>query len=116
MSSTQVEFQPVAVFSKKHKLRSLTLTAEIEPVAPGGGVPTGTVTFELLQNKKPKEIGTISLGAATATLPIKTKRMLKKSITIIYSGNTDFENCETTQKIESGALVPPPAAPHFENR
>ena len=79
---------------KKKKVKSEILTAEIEPMAPGGGVPTGMATFELLTKKK-KKIKTTVLGTAAvvdgdATLTVKPKLVLSKVITIVYSGDTDF--------------------------
>jgi hypothetical protein len=79
---------------KKKKLKSEVLTAEINPISPGGGVPGGVVTFELLTRKK-KKIKTNVLGSAVAsegaaTMAFKPKRVLGKVITIIYSGDTDF--------------------------
>ena len=38
--------------TRRRKSISLGLKAEIQPSAPGGGVPTGTVTFEMKKNKK----------------------------------------------------------------
>ena len=57
-AGTQVVLVPHAVLKKK-KVVSLGLEATIEPLAPGGGVPTGTVTFELKQKKKVKILGTV---------------------------------------------------------
>jgi Bacterial Ig-like domain (group 3) len=79
---------------KKKKLKSEGLTAEINPISPGGGVPGGVVTFELLTKKK-KKIKTKVLGSAiagdgAATMAFKPKKVLGKVITIIYSGDTDF--------------------------
>ena len=70
------------------------LTAEIEPISPGGGFPAGTVTFEVLTKKKKKTktkiLGTTTATGGTATLTVKPKLVLKQVITVIYSGNTDF--------------------------
>ena len=52
-AGTTVVLVPHPVLKKK-KVKSEILTAEIEPTSPGGGVPTGTVTFELLTKKKKK--------------------------------------------------------------
>jgi hypothetical protein len=45
---------------------SVGLTARIEPLSPGGGIPSGTVIFLV----KKKALGSLSLlgGAATLTL------------------------------------------------
>jgi hypothetical protein len=62
--------------------------------SPGGGPPTGMVTFELTKKArrklKVKTIGTISVNGGPATLTLKRKKVLRKAITIVYSGNEDF--------------------------
>ena len=35
-------------------------------------------------------LGTALLGSGTATLTVSTSKVLKKSITILYGGDTDF--------------------------
>ncbi len=70
---------------KKKKVISEVLTANIEPTSPGGGFPTGLVTFELV-TKKRKKIQTKTLGTAVAssgvaTLTVKPNRVLSKIIT-----------------------------------
>ena len=96
---------PQAV-QKKKKVISLGLKAKIQPVAPGGGVPTGTVTFEVKKNKK-KEItlGTVGLSGGTATLSVKPKSVLKKSITILYSGDTNFTSSSEVMTLSAASLT-----------
>jgi hypothetical protein len=78
---------------KKKKLTSIRLTVEVNPSAPGGGVPTGDVTFELVTKSKKKEKVTtlqsavVSGGAAVLTL--EASKVLHKAVTIIYSGDTN---------------------------
>jgi hypothetical protein len=104
-AATQVVLVPHPVFKKK-KVVSLSLEAEIAPVGPGGGLPSGTVTFEVRKSKK-KEIilGTLSLGGGEATLAIKPNSVLKKPITILYSGGADFQATTTTLTLTSGSLT-----------
>jgi hypothetical protein len=94
-ATTQVVLVPHAVFKKKREV-AIGLTAEIEPVAPGGGVPTGVVTFELLvkHGKKIKAnlLGTSSLNRGQASLTLNPKQVMKKTITIIYNGDPDFQS------------------------
>ena len=52
-AATQVVLVPQPVFKKK-KVVSLGLKAEVQPMAPGGGVPTGAVTFEIQVKSKKK--------------------------------------------------------------
>ncbi len=65
-------------------------------MAPGGGVPSGgMVTFETIKKhgKKLKvtTLGTAAVGGGDATLTVKTKSLLKKPITILYNGDTDYK-------------------------
>jgi hypothetical protein len=91
---TRVVLVPQPIFRKKKQLKWVGLKAEIEPLSPGGGLPTGTVTFELTKKHrkklKVKTLGTVSVNGGAATLTLKPPKVLKKVITIVYSGNDDF--------------------------
>jgi hypothetical protein len=93
-AATQVVLVPQPVFKRKHKLVSLGLKAEIQPTAPGAGVPTGMVTFEVQQKSRrkvtEKVLGIVTLSGGSATLTVKPNSVLKKSITIVYGGDSDF--------------------------
>ncbi len=90
-AGTQVVLVPEPVFNSKHRVVSVSLKAEVEPVSPGSGVPTGMVTFETVTaTKKPKKLGTLALSGGEATLTLNAKLLLNKSIKIIYSGDADF--------------------------
>ncbi len=93
-AGTQIVLVPKPVFSKKKQVTSVGLEAEIEPVVPGGGVPTGTVTFEIVKTVKKKRktttLGTAAVSGGAATLTLKAKRVLNMPIKIVYSGDTDF--------------------------
>ena len=93
-SGTTVVLVPVPVLKKK-KIKSEILTAQIEPISPGGGVPTGTVIFELLTKKKKKTmtktLGTAAVTDGAGTLMLKPTKVLGKAITIVYSGDANFE-------------------------
>ncbi len=93
-AATHVVLVPQPVFKKKSKLVSLGLKAEVQPTAPGAGVPTGTLTFEIQKKVRKKVtekvLGTMSLSGGSATLSVKPKSVLKKSITIVYGGDADF--------------------------
>jgi predicted outer membrane repeat protein len=104
-AATQVVLVPNARFKKK-KVVSLGLEAEITPLAPGGGLPTGMVTFEVRKTKKKETIlGTLSLAGGEATLAVKPNSVLKKSITILYSGGADFQATSTTLTLTPGSLT-----------
>ena len=64
---------------KNKKLMSVRLTAEIKPLAPGGGVLTGEVTFELVTTIKKKvkvtTLGTAAVSGGEATLTLKANKV-----------------------------------------
>ena len=51
--ASKIVMVPHPVYKKK-ALQAVNLTAEIEPVAPGGGVPTGSVLFEYAVKRRKK--------------------------------------------------------------
>ena len=89
--TTEVVLVPHGVFRKK-KLVSVHLTATVEPVAPGGGTPTGEVTFKV----RKKTLGTASVGGGTATLRVKAASVLRKPVTVIYDGDGNFTSSTVT--------------------
>jgi hypothetical protein len=108
-SGATVVLIPHPILNKK-KVKSAVLTATIDPTSPGGGVPTGMVTFELL-TKKRKKIQTKVLGRAAvsggdATMTFKPKLVLSKVITVVYSGDTDFKaSTLTAPKLSKKGLL-----------
>ncbi|MGP0064765.1 MAG: Ig-like domain repeat protein [Isosphaeraceae bacterium] len=90
---TAIVLVPHPILHKKH-LKLIGLTAEIEPVSPGGGVPNGgTVTFEFGKKHgkkvKVKILGTAAIINGDATLSFKPNKVLNKPLTIVYSGDPD---------------------------
>ena len=85
---------------KKKRLRAISVTAEIDPMAPGGGVPTGVVTFEIQVKRRRKitmkALGTTALNGGQATLTFKRQKLFKKTLTIVYGGDVDFESASKT--------------------
>ena len=65
---------------------AVTLTATVSAVAPGAGVPSGTVTFSDGNNS----IGTATLAGGTATLSISTLAVGAHSLTASYAGDASF--------------------------
>ena len=68
--------------------QSVTLTATVSPVAPGGGTPSGTVTF--LDNATP--IGTGTLSGGVATYVATGLAVGSHSFTAAYPGDTNYNN------------------------
>jgi Bacterial Ig-like domain (group 3) len=92
-AGTQVVLVPHPVFRKK-RFVSVDFTAEIEPLGPGEGTPTGRVAFELLTKRGKKihtqMLGNVAVAGGQATLLVKASSVLNKSITIVYGGDADF--------------------------
>ena len=87
---------------KRKKIAALGLTAEVGALAPGGGVPTGVVTFM----RKKRTLGTAALSDGQATLTVKPKSILNKSITIIYGGETGYRPSSLgSLKLTNGSLA-----------
>ena len=111
-AGAQVILVTQAVHRKK-KIVSLSLKATVEPVAPGAGVPAGTVIFEMTKKKKVKVLGTAALSGGSATLAVKPNAVLKKSITILYGGDTAFLPSTSTAVVsKSKAAVSVPLVTH----
>jgi hypothetical protein len=100
-ADTQVILVPHAIMKGK-KIASLNLTAEVEPLAPGGGVPNGMVTFRV----KKKTIGTAALSGGQAILTVKPGSVLNKSLTISYGGAAEFRSASlAAPKLTSRSLT-----------
>ncbi len=93
-AATAIVLEPHAVLKGKKALKEVELTAAIEPLAPGGGLPNGQVTFELVTKHRKKThvktLGTAAVSSGAATLTFKTNAVLNKTLTVVYSGDPDF--------------------------
>ncbi len=102
-AGTEMVVTQNSVFKRK-KLTSVYLTAEIRTSAPGGGVPTGEVTFELVTKTKKKvkvtRLGSAAVSDGAATVTLKANAVLKQAITIMYSGDAnDWASTLITPKL-----------------
>jgi hypothetical protein len=91
-TGTEVIVIQNSIFKKK-KLISVRLTAKINPLAPGGGVPTGVVTFELVTKTK-KKVKVTALGSGAviggeASLTLMANKVLHQAITVVYGGDAN---------------------------
>lgn len=79
---------------RRGKLGSVVLDAQIELATSGPAMPTGTVTFELMMKSRGKVkesvLGTAAVTDDMAMLTIKTRMVLNKSITVVYSGDMNY--------------------------
>ncbi|MFI0779866.1 Ig-like domain repeat protein [Streptomyces sp. NPDC021212] len=73
----------------------VTLTATVSSVAPGSGVPTGTVTFAFGDGTT-AATATLSGGIATVTHPYTTRTGSPFAITATYNGDTNFTTSSGT--------------------
>jgi parallel beta-helix repeat protein len=100
---TQLVLVPNPVLKGK-KVISLNLTATVAPMAPGAGVPSGTLALELMlkQGKKTKTVllGMPGLNQGKATIALKPSQVLKKTITVIYNGDPDFQSTKVAQTLQ----------------
>jgi hypothetical protein len=68
--------------------QAVTFTATVAPVAPGAGVPTGTVTFR----DGNVVLGTAAVGRdGTATVTTSFAAAGSHAITVVYNGDSNFE-------------------------
>ncbi len=66
--------------------QQITFTAVVSPFPPGGGTPTGSVTFYYLAT----DLGAAPLIGGTATLPVDTLPMGTDTIAASYGGDPNF--------------------------
>jgi large repetitive protein len=77
--------------------QTVTLMATINAVAPGGGTPTGTVTFE----DKGVSIGMGTLAGHTGTFTTSSLAVAVHSITALYSGDSNFKASTSAVRLET---------------
>jgi hypothetical protein len=100
-ADSQITFVPHAVLGGKG-IASVILTAMVEPLAGGGGVPTGVVTFMV----KKKVLGRAALIDGRATLTVRPGSVLNQAITVVYGGTDEFRSSSlSVAKVTSRSLV-----------
>ncbi len=80
----------------------VTLTATVTAVAPGGGTPTGTVTFK----SGLTVLSTVALTAGKASLFVASLAVGSHSITADYNGSADYDTSNSavlTQTVKQAA-------------
>ncbi|MFC8551792.1 beta strand repeat-containing protein, partial [Streptomyces sp. NPDC057273] len=81
-----------------------TFTAEVAPVAPGAGTPTGTVTFTF-GDGSPAESATLVGGVAAVSHAYASTAGSPYTVTATYGGNGDFTGSSGTDTHTVGAAA-----------
>jgi Ca2+-binding RTX toxin-like protein len=88
----------------------VTFTATVTPVAPGGGTPTGNVTF--LDGSTP--LATVALSGGSASYTTDALGRGNHVIKVVYASVADFSGSTSTgltQTVQTVALEPDPLDP-----
>jgi hypothetical protein len=86
-AGTQSIVTAEAVRNSRGQLTAVELVAQVLAIAPGSGVPTGTVAFVL--NGNTFKVKTLSNG--TAFVKVKPIRSVGKFLFVRYSGDANFQ-------------------------
>ena len=99
---------PILTMNKHHKVTKVKLVAEIESPSPGGAVPTGTVSFDVVgSHAQSKVIGKAKLKHGTATLTIKKPSLvLNQVVQVDYNGNSLYAPSESPPTTITSPSVP----------
>ena len=89
------------VVLRKRKVVALSITAKVEPLVAGAGLPTGNITFLV----KKKTLGRVALSGGQATIATKPARVIGKSITITYDGTAEFLPATATSPKQTAASL-----------
>lgn len=92
--------------------QSVTLTVTVTPVAPGGGIPTGTVTF--LNGATTLSV-TVLTPASTAAVSTSSLTTGTHSVTASYGGDTNFTGSTSTSAVTVTVQGPPPPVQITDN-
>ena len=91
--------------------QSVTFTATVKALSPGGGTPTGTVTFK----DGFTVLGTVNLSGGKASLTTSKLQVGTDSITAIYNVTTDYAT-SGSKVLSQVVKTPPPSRPRRSMR
>jgi hypothetical protein len=105
-ANTQPVLTAQSVRKRRGRITAVTLTAQVHVMAPGTGVPMGTVTYLVSSRQHKKHshsassltFTTQALSNGAAVVVLKPKQVLNKTFTIRYSGDTNF-NASTSPAV-----------------
>jgi hypothetical protein len=75
-----------AVRNTPGKMTRVKLLSQVLVVSPGGGVPTGVITYF----RRAHRVKTVALSGGRAVLTLKANQALRKSFTVQYGGDGNF--------------------------
>jgi hypothetical protein len=85
-AGTQTTLTVQAIRNKRGKITKVEFVSQVLVVSPGGGVPTGGVTYF----RKGLPVQTVRLSGGRAELTLKAKQAVRKSFTVRYVGDGNF--------------------------
>ena len=90
--------------------QAVTITGIVTANSPGSGTPTGTIDFK--DTTIALDLGTVSLSSGIATLSIASLPLGANTITLTYSGDSNFltSNSSVTVTVGQSILVLDPTA------
>jgi hypothetical protein len=97
-ADTRSVFISPVIHRHRRKWAGLDVMARVEPVSPGAGVPTGTITF-FVPGRSPVMQ---ALDGGTALIRVRPSWLSKKPVTIVYGGNTNFGRSAATAVAMTG--------------
>ena len=100
-AGTESGLTALAIRNRRGKITGVELVTQVSVVPPGGGVPTGAVTYF----RKARRIPSVALSGGRAELTLKVNQALKKPLTVQYGGDANF-SASTSAPVVLTAQVP----------
>jgi hypothetical protein len=89
--------------------QTITLLASVTALAPGAGVPTGTITFDDLFNGTSSSLGTVSLNTfGVARFGVSSLALGNHTIMAVYGGDANFKtqtSASYTEIVQQSGLI-----------
>jgi sugar lactone lactonase YvrE len=97
-ADTRSVFLSPIIRGHRRKWAMLDVSARVESVSPGAGMPTGTITF-LVDGRL---LVVRALEGGKATIKARPSWLSKKAVTIVYGGDTNFRPSAETAVAKMG--------------
>src|SRR5262249_47804536 len=94
-AQTQPSLVTQAVRNRQHQITSVKLTARVRALAPGSGVPTGTVTFFVNSHA----VATKTLADSTAVLTLTARKAMNKTVYVRYNEDVNFHGASSSKQL-----------------